>query len=92
LEVLRISAFSENGTCGNPAGVLIADAFSSDTDMQRIASEIGYSETAFAVRSGSDRRVRYVSPKSEVPLCGMPPSPWARCSPCEKGQASSRQL
>ncbi|MBB3999870.1 PhzF family phenazine biosynthesis protein [Aureimonas pseudogalii] len=70
MEVLRISAFSENGAGGNPAGVLIADAFPSDTDMHRIASEIGYSETVFAVRSGPDWRVRYFSPESEVPFCG----------------------
>lgn len=70
MNVLRISAFSENGAGGNPAGVLIADTFPSDADMQRIAYEVGYSETAFAVWSGTDWRVRYFSPESEVPFCG----------------------
>ncbi|KTR08328.1 PhzF family phenazine biosynthesis protein [Aureimonas ureilytica] len=70
MDVLRISAFSDNGVGGNPAGVLIADTFPSDADMQRIAYEVGYSETAFAVGSGTDWRVRYFSPESEVPFCG----------------------
>lgn len=70
MEVMRISAFSENGVGGNPAGVLIADAFPTDADMQKIASEVGYSETAFAVGAGRDWRVRYFSPESEVPFCG----------------------
>jgi PhzF family phenazine biosynthesis protein len=38
--------------------------------MQRIAAEIGYSETAFAVPLGGKWRVRYFSPESEVPFCG----------------------
>jgi PhzF family phenazine biosynthesis protein len=70
LEVIRVSAFSENGAGGNPAGVLIADKFPDAAEMQRIASEVGYSETAFAVREGMAWRVRYFSPESEVPFCG----------------------
>ena len=38
--------------------------------MQQIAAEIGFSETAFAARQGDAWRVRYFSPKSEVPFCG----------------------
>ena len=38
--------------------------------MQRIAAEVGYSETAFAAPDGEDWRVRYFSPASEVPFCG----------------------
>jgi PhzF family phenazine biosynthesis protein len=39
--------------------------------MQRIAAEVGFSETAFVVpESGSERTVRYYSPAMEVPFCG----------------------
>jgi len=74
-DVLKIAAFSDGETGGNPAGVMIADAFPSDHEMQRIAAEVGFSETAFAVSSdpskgAADWRVRYFSPESEVPFCG----------------------
>jgi PhzF family phenazine biosynthesis protein len=38
--------------------------------MQRIAAEVGYSETAFAAPIDDGWRVRYFSPESEVPFCG----------------------
>ena len=38
--------------------------------MQRIAAEVGYSETAFAAPSGQVWRTRYFSPENEVPFCG----------------------
>jgi PhzF family phenazine biosynthesis protein len=39
--------------------------------MQRIAAEVGYSETAFlAPTAGQERIVRYYSPVAEVPFCG----------------------
>lgn len=43
-----------------------------DSDyMQRIATEVGFSETAFiAPAAGRDRLARYYSPEAEVPFCG----------------------
>jgi len=38
--------------------------------MQRIAAEVGFSETAFAAPTADGWRVRYFSPQSEVPFCG----------------------
>jgi PhzF family phenazine biosynthesis protein len=39
--------------------------------MQRIATEVGFSETAFVAPAvGPDRTVRYYSPAAEVPFCG----------------------
>lgn len=72
MALFRISAFSDGETGGNPAGVVLAEAFSSEADMQRIAAEVGYSETAFAVPAdgGESYRVRYFSPETEVPFCG----------------------
>lgn len=70
MNVLRIAAFSDGDVGGNPAGVLIADDFPNETEMQQIAAKVGFSETVFAVPAGNDWRVRYFSPESEVPFCG----------------------
>lgn len=70
MEVLRIAAFSDNNTGGNPAGVHIADELPPVATMQAIAKEVGYSETAFAKPDADGWRVRYFSPESEVPFCG----------------------
>jgi len=70
MNILRIAAFSDGSTGGNPAGVAIADALPSEARMQTIAAEVGFSETAFAARAGDGWRVRYFSPETEVPFCG----------------------
>jgi PhzF family phenazine biosynthesis protein len=71
MELLRYVAFSADPGGGNPAGVVLDATGLSDAEMQRVAAEVGYSETAFLV-SGSERHfdVRYFSPKAEVPFCG----------------------
>ena len=70
MQIQKIAAFSDGDVGGNPAGVLIADQFPADSEMQKIAADVGFSETAFAVQAGADWRVRYFSPESEVPFCG----------------------
>lgn len=72
MSVQRIAAFSDAGEGGNPAGIMIAEHFPDETEMRRIAAEVGYSETAFAMPDGEPGRwrVRYFSPESEVPFCG----------------------
>lgn len=73
MDIQRIAAFSTNGKGGNPAGVVLLDVAAPEAEMQRVAAEVGYSETAFAVPVGAaDRtwRVRYFSPESEVSFCG----------------------
>jgi PhzF family phenazine biosynthesis protein len=70
MNVLKIAAFSDGGIGGNPAGVLITEKFPNAAEMQQIAAEVGFSETAFASPSGTGWRVRYFSPESEVPFCG----------------------
>ena len=70
MKVMKIAAFSDAGSGGNPAGVVIADEFPNDSEMQRVAAEIGFSETVFAVATNTGWRVRYFSPESEVPFCG----------------------
>lgn len=70
MNIQKIAAFSDGAEGGNPAGVVIADAFPDDARMQAIAAQVGFSETAFAVHIGETWRVRYFSPASEVPFCG----------------------
>lgn len=70
--VLRLAAFTDRPEGGNPAGVVLdADALS-DAEMQAIAREVGYSETAFVTGTRGPREldVRYFSPEAEVPFCG----------------------
>ncbi len=75
-DLYRIAAFAEpdaptGSRTGNPAGVWIGETLPAATDMQNIATEVGYSETAFiAPKSGFERTVRYYSPEAEVPFCG----------------------
>ena len=70
-EVLRYAAFTTTPAGGNPAGVVLDARHLDDLAMQRIAAEVGYSETAF-VLPGRDAtsEVRYFSPAAEVPFCG----------------------
>lgn len=70
MDVSRIAAFSDGNTGGNPAGVVIGETLPDAVDMQRVAAEVGFSETAFAAPEGDGWRVRYFSPESEVPFCG----------------------
>ena len=73
-ELLRLAAFTTDPSGGNPAGVWIGDALPSVGEMQRIAAEVGYSETAFLAPDGSGDagrlRVRYFSPAKEIDFCG----------------------
>lgn len=67
----RLSAFTHNPEGGNPAGVWIGETLPEAAEMQRIAAEVGYSETAFlAPVHGWERVVRYYSPEIEIPFCG----------------------
>ncbi len=71
MELLRYVAFSTDPTGGNPAGVVLDATGLDDARMQALAADVGYSETAFLWPEGNGRfRVRYFSPKQEVPFCG----------------------
>lgn len=66
-----VRAFSRTPGGGNPAGVVLdADELQVE-EMQRIAKDLGYSETAFVLNSQNGlAKVRYFTPKQEVDLCG----------------------
>lgn len=69
--VAFIKAFTKNPQQGNPAGVMLdADSVSDDTK-QAIATELGFSESAFVEQSDvADFKVRFFSPTQEVDFCG----------------------
>ncbi|MFM4733186.1 PhzF family phenazine biosynthesis protein [Aeromonas salmonicida] len=85
-ELVRIAAFSDGLQGGNPAGVWIGASLPGAHEMQHIAAEVGFSETAFAAPMSTplpqgaqvveptaelrEWRVRYFSPEAEVPFCG----------------------
>jgi PhzF family phenazine biosynthesis protein len=72
--LLRLAAFTTDPAGGNPAGVWFGDELPSDAEMQRVAAEVGYSESAFLAPDGSGEpgrlRVRYFSPAMEIAFCG----------------------
>jgi PhzF family phenazine biosynthesis protein len=71
-EVVRYAAFCDGPSGGNPAGVVLDATGLTDADMQRIAAQVGYSETAFLL-PGPDPEspaIRYFSPIAEVLFCG----------------------
>ncbi len=71
MDILRYTAFSSDPAGGNPAGVVLDATGATDAEMQAVAAEVGFSETAFLFpRGGRAFDVRYFSPLAEVPFCG----------------------
>jgi PhzF family phenazine biosynthesis protein len=72
MNVIKIAAFSDGNSGGNPAGVVLLKDMPSSNEMRKIATDVGFSETVFAIRQEGNNswRVRYFSPESEVPFCG----------------------
>lgn len=68
--IIRLAAFSDGLQGGNPSGIWIGDALPDVATMQKIAAEVGFSETVFAAATGNGWYVRYFSPESEVAFCG----------------------
>lgn len=69
-----VDAFTSEPFGGNPAGVVLlgkGTPFPDDGLMLKIAAELRYSETAFVQQNGpAEFTVRYLTPVSEVDLCG----------------------
>lgn len=67
----KLTAFLSEPHGGNKAGVYINSEELTDNKMQNIAYEVGFSETAFVMKSKvADFKVRFFTPTSEVDLCG----------------------
>lgn len=71
ITVHHYDVFSTVPNKGNPAGVVLnADQYN-EIEMQKIAKQVGFNETAFAMASHiADLRIRYFTPGHEVNLCG----------------------
>lgn len=74
-QILRYAAFADAPGGGNPAGIVLDAGALTDADMQRIAADVGYPETAFLLSTETvdgvrRHRLRYWSPEEEVPFCG----------------------
>ena len=66
-----VDSFTNKKFKGNPAAVCIVENDLDIDTMQNIATEIGFSETAFIKKlSDSIYSIRFFTPKKEIPLCG----------------------
>jgi trans-2,3-dihydro-3-hydroxyanthranilate isomerase len=71
--VIYLDAFTSEQFCGNPCAVLPEAEGLTARQMQKIAMETNLSETAFVFRSNvADLKVRYFTPRAEVPFAGHP--------------------
>jgi predicted PhzF superfamily epimerase YddE/YHI9 len=68
--LFQLDAFTTRRFAGNPAAVVVLEAFLPDAVMQAVAAENNLAETAFLVRAGDEYGLRWFTPKVEVPLCG----------------------
>jgi PhzF family phenazine biosynthesis protein len=68
--IFQLDAFATRRFEGNPAAVMVFPEFPADTLMLALAAENNLAETAFIVRDGGDWRIRWFTPRLEVPLCG----------------------
>src|ERR1700747_3775635 len=70
-EVLKVFAFSSSEGGGNPAGVVLDADRLSHGQMQVIAAQAGFSETAFVSKSDSAGfRLDFFTPTKKIPDCG----------------------
>ncbi|WP_307605854.1 PhzF family phenazine biosynthesis protein [Paenibacillus sp. V4I9] len=71
IKVYHYDAFSHIPNMGNPAGVVLEGEKLSDDDMQKIAEQVGFNETAFPLKSEkADLKIRFFTPGHEMNLCG----------------------
>ncbi|GAU76201.1 PhzF family phenazine biosynthesis protein [Fusibacter sp. 3D3] len=73
MKAYKVNSFTHHGNGGNPAGVVLLDTPLDDVSKQKIAKALGYSETAFVLKSDGEREdfsVTFFTPTEEVPLCG----------------------
>jgi len=68
--VVQVDAFAPGPFTGNPAAVCILDEWLDDALLQAIAEENSVSETAFIVQRAGAWELRWMTPSTEVDLCG----------------------
>ena len=71
MKTFFVDSFTDQKFKGNPAAVCLTKTELSNSTMQSIATEIGFSETAFIKKiDGNTYSIRFFTPKKEIPLCG----------------------
>lgn len=71
MQISVVTSFSDGPDGGNPAGVVVEASGLSETQMKAIATQAGFSETAFIFPSKqADFNIRFFTPTGEVDLCG----------------------
>jgi predicted PhzF superfamily epimerase YddE/YHI9 len=70
VEIHTVDAFTSEPFAGNAAAVCLLEDVRSDRWLQAVAAEMNLSETAFLWREEAAIRLRWFTPKVEVPLCG----------------------
>ncbi len=74
MRIRIVDAFTDRPFAGNPAGVLLLDAFPEDDWLQKVALEVNHAETAYAhpLPEGgeADWALRWFTPATEVAMCG----------------------
>lgn len=71
VKVYTVNSFAKSINGGNPAGVVLNADGLSDVEMKKIAGVVGFSETAFVMKSNlADFMVRFFTPNEEVDFCG----------------------
>ena len=70
LTFYQVDAFTSKLFGGNPAAVVPLENWLDDSVLQNIAEENNLSETAFFVKKEDHYHIRWMTPVSEVPLCG----------------------
>lgn len=69
-KIITYDSFTNVKFKGNPAGVVLDADSLSKSQMQNIATELGYPETAFVSKSSPQIKVNFFTPKEEINLCG----------------------
>ena len=75
LAFYTVDVFTEEKYAGNQLAVFRCEKIISDTEMQRIAKEMNYSETTFVLsdeKQDGGYGVRIFTPEKEVPFAGHP--------------------
>ncbi|HEY8466827.1 MAG TPA: PhzF family phenazine biosynthesis protein [Solirubrobacterales bacterium] len=70
LDVVRVFTAAD-GSAGNPLGVFLRGAEVPEDARQRVAADLGFSETVF-VDDWGEARLRIFTPATELPLAGHP--------------------
>lgn len=65
-----VDAFTDKVFSGNPAAVCVLDRWPDERWMMQVAGENNLSETAFIVKEPGGCHLRWVTPGTEVELCG----------------------